>query len=153
MQMRTNPLHWNALVCLGLAWPMTGFGFSALMLNFVPTGASLVVLLAGLSLAGVISGGMLLIARGCLRSAVGRGWVTAGYAMFAPVALMGSLLAPGSLESGPGSPAGVAILAFLAIVVSASAAIGLGLAFTGGLAMAAHSVALRIHSSVLERKR
>jgi len=144
--------NWTALLCLGLAWPVTGLGFSALALEFIPTGLPLVVLLLGLFLAGVISGALLLAVRGAVCTQVGKGWVSAGYAMFAPVALMGGLLAPSPFESGTGSPVGLAIMAFLAIVIFASAAIGAGLAFTGGLAMAAHSVAVRIHSSVAERR-
>jgi hypothetical protein len=142
----------TALLCLGLAWPATGMGFSALTLGFMPSGLPLVAQLTGLFLAGVISGGLLLAVRGTVRTRVGKGWVTAGYAMFAPIALMGGLLAPSPFESGSGSPVGLAIMAFLAIVVCASAAIAAGLAFTGGLAMAAHSVAVRIHSSVVERR-
>ncbi len=152
MDTRVISPNWSALLCLGLSWSVTGLGFSALTLDFIPTGLHLVVMLAGLALAGVISGTMLLAVRGSLRTAVGKGWVTAGYAMFAPVALMGGLLPPGPFEGGSGSPVGLAIMAFLAIVVFASAAVGAGLAFTGGLAMAAHSVAVRIHSSVVERR-
>jgi hypothetical protein len=142
----------NALLCFGLAWPVTGLGLNVLTLGYYPTGLPLVAQLTGLFLAGVISGAFLLAVRDGVRTQVGKGWVTAGYAMFAPVALMGGLLAPSPFESGSGSPIGLAIMAFLAIVVCASAAIGLGLAFTGGLAMAAHSMAVRIHSSAMERR-
>jgi hypothetical protein len=149
---REISLNWNALLCLGLAWPATGMGFSALTLGFIPSGLPLVAQLTGLFLAGVISGALLLAVRGVVRTQVGKGWVTAGYAMFAPIALMGGLLAPSPFESGSGSPVGLAIMAFLAIVACASAAIAAGLAFTGGLAMAAHAAAVRIHSSVVERR-
>jgi hypothetical protein len=142
----------NALLCFGLAWPVTGLGLSALTLGYFPTGLPLVAQLTGLFLAGVISGAFLLAVRESVRTQVGKGWVTAGYAMFAPVALMGGLLAPSPFESGSGSPIGLAIMAFLAIVVCASAAMGTGLAFTGGLAVAAHSLAVRIHSSAAERR-
>ncbi len=64
---------------------------------------------------------------------------------------LGGLLAPSPFESGTESPVGLAIMAFLAIVIYASAAIGIGLAFTGGLAVAAHSLAVRIHSSAAVR--
>ncbi len=152
MDMRSMNNHWNALLCLGLAWPVTGMGFSALTLGFIPSGLPLVAQLVGLFLAGVISGALLLAMRGAVRTPVGKGWVTAGYAMFAPIALMGGLLAPSPFESGSGSPVGLAIMTFLSIVVWASVAIGAGLAFTGGLAMAARSAAVRIHSSVVERR-
>ena len=46
-----------------------------------------------------------------------------------------------------------AVLAFQSNVALASAAVGLGLALPGGLTRMAHPVALRTHSSVLERKR
>ena len=152
MDAREMSLNRNALVCLGLAWPVTGMGFSALSLGFIPSGLPLVAQLMGLFLAGVISGVLLLAVRGVVRTQVGKGWVTAGYAMFTPIALMGGLLAPSPFESGSGSPVGLAIMAFLAIVAYASSAIGIGLAFTGGLAVAARSVAVRIHSSVVERR-
>jgi hypothetical protein len=152
MDMRARSSNGTALMCLGLAWPAAGTGFSALSLGFIPSGLPLAAQLAGLFLAGVISGALLLAVRGVVRTQVGKGWVTAGYAMFAPVALMGGLLAPSPFEGESGSPVGLAIMAFLAIVVFASAAIAAGLAFTGGLAMAAHAAAVRIHSSVLERR-
>jgi hypothetical protein len=152
MDVRALNGNWNALLCLGLAWPVAGMGFSALTLGFIPSGLPLVAQLMGLFLAGVISGALMLAVRAVVQTQVGKGWVTAGYAMFAPIALLGGLLAPGPFEGGSGSPVGLAIMAFLAIVVCASLAIGVGLVFTGGLAVAAHSVAVRIHSSVVERR-
>jgi len=144
--------NWKALLCFGLAWPCAGLGFGAVNLGFIPSGLPLAAEVAGLFLAGMISGALLLSVLGAVRTQVGKGLVAAGYAMFAPLALMGGLLAPGPFESGSESPVGLAIMAFLAIVVYASAAIGIGLAFTGGLAVAAHSLALRIHSSATARQ-
>jgi hypothetical protein len=119
-------VNWRAVMCFGLAWPFAGLGFSAINLGYVPEGLALVAEVVGLFLA-------------------------TGYAMFAPLALLGGLLAPSPFESGSESPVGLAIMAFLAIVIYASAVIGIGLAFTGGLAVAAHSLAVRIHSSTMAR--
>jgi hypothetical protein len=143
--------NWKPVICFGLAWPFAGLGFSAVNLDYLPTGLSLVAEVLGLFLAGTISGALLLAVLGGVRTRVGKGLVSAGYAMFAPLALMGGLLAPSPFESGSESPVGLAIMAFLAIVIYASAAIGIGLAFTGGLAVAAHSLAVRIHSSATAR--
>jgi hypothetical protein len=144
-------MNWKAVICFGLAWPFAGLGFSAVNLGYLPSGLPLVAEIAGLFLAGTISGALLLAVLGGVRTPVGKGLVATGYAMFAPLALMGGLLAPSPFESGSGSPVGLAIMALVAIVIYASAAIGIGLAFTGGLALAAHSLAVRIHSSATAR--
>ncbi len=138
----------KAVVCFGLAWPFAGLGFSAVKLGYIPSGLPLMAEIVGLFLAGTISGALLLAVLGGVRTPVGKVSVAAGYAMFAPPALMGGLLAPSPFESGSESPVGLAIMALLAIVIYASAAIAIGLALTGGLAVAAHSLAVRIHSSV-----
>jgi len=138
------PTNWRAVLCLGLAWPFAGLGFSAVYLGYFPSGLALLAEIVGLFLAGAISGALLLAVLGGVQTQVGKGVVSIGYAMFAPLALMGGLLAPSPFESGTESPIGLAIMAFLAIVFYASAAIGFGLAFTGGLAVAAHSLAVRI---------
>ena len=139
--------NWKAVMCFGLAWPFAGLGFSAVNLGYLPAGLALVAEVVGLFLAGTISAALLLLVLNGVRTRVGKGLVATGYAMFAPLALLGGLLAPSPFESGSESPVGLAIMAFLAIVIYASAAIGIGLAFTGGLAVAAHSLAVRIHSS------
>jgi hypothetical protein len=141
-------MNGKAMVCFGLAWPFAGLGFSVVNLGYLPSGLPLMAEIAGLFLAGTISGALFLAVLAGIRTRVGKVSVAAGYAMFAPLALMGGLLAPSPFESGTGSPVGLAIMALLAIVIYASAAIGIGLAFTGGLAVAAHSLAVRIHSSV-----
>lgn len=144
-------MNGKAVLCFGLAWPFAGLGFSAVYLGYLPTGLALVSQVVGLFLAGAISGTLLLAALGNVRTPVGRAAVSAGYAMFAPLALMGGLLAPSPFESGAESPIGLAIMAFLAIVFYASAAIGFGLALTGGLAVAAHSLAVRLQPSAAAR--
>lgn len=144
--------NWRAVLCFGLAWPFVGLGFSAVYLGYIPSGLALLAETVGLFLAGAISGALLMAVLGGIRSQVGKGAVSAGYAMFAPLAVMGGLLAPSPFESGTESPVGLAIMAFLAIVFYASAAIGFGLALTGGLAVAAHSLAVRIQPSAAGRK-
>jgi hypothetical protein len=137
--------NWKPVVCFGLAWPLVGLGFSAIYFGYMPAGLQLIAEAIGLSVAGGISGALLLTISSGMKTPVGRGLVLVGYALFSPLALMGGLLAPAPFESGTGSPLGLALLAPLAIIFYASAAIGIGLGFTGGLAVAAHSLALRIH--------
>jgi hypothetical protein len=143
--------NWKAVLCFGLAWPFAGLGFNAVYLGYLPSGLALVAVVVGLFLAGAISGMLLLAVLSGVRTQVGRFAVSLGYAMFAPLALMGGLLAPGPFESGTESPIGLAIMAFLAIVFYASAAIGFGLALTGGLAVVAHSLAVRIQPPATAR--
>lgn len=134
----------KAVFLFGLAWAFAGLGFSAVYYRYVPGGIELVAILVGLLTAGAISGALLLAVRSGMSTPLGKALVVVGYALFTPVALMAGLLAPGPFEAYERNPdIALAFLAPLAIVLYASALIGLGLVLTGGLAVAAHRLALR----------
>ncbi len=97
--------NWKAVLCFGLAWPFAGLGFNAVYLGY-QGGLALVATVVGLFLAGAISGALLLAVLNGVRTQVGRAAVSIGYAMYAPLALMGGLLAPSPFESGTRSPSG-----------------------------------------------
>ena len=138
----------KAVLLFGLAWACAGLGFSAVYYRYVPSGIELVATLIGLFTAGAISGALLLAVRSGMNTPVGKGLVVVGYALFTPIALLAGLLAPGPFEAfGRNPDIALAFLAPLAIVLYASALIGLGLALTGGLAVAAHRLALRTQTS------
>ncbi len=137
----------KAVLLFGLAWAFAGLGFSAVYYRYVPGGIELAAILIGLFLSGAISGGLLLAVRSGMSTPVGKVLVVVGYALFTPIALMAGLLAPGPFEAyGRNPDIALAFLAPLAIVLYASALIGLGLGLTGGLAVAAHRLALRAQS-------
>lgn len=84
--------NWKAVTCFGLAWPIAGLGFSAVNLGYLPSGLPQLAEVAGLFLAGTISGALLLAVLAGVRTPVGRrlkalgGWgVPAGVAATAPV--------------------------------------------------------------------
>lgn len=134
----------KAVLLFGLAWAFAGLGFSAVYYRYLPAGIELVATLVGLLTAGAISGALLLAVRSGMSTPVGKALVVVGYALFTPIALMAGLLAPGPFEAFDRSPdIALAFLAPLAIVLYASALIGLGLVVTGGLAIVAHRLALR----------
>jgi hypothetical protein len=64
--------------------------------------------------------------------------------MFAPLGIMVGLLAPGAYEPVQmGGSITFAVLAPVLITITAVMAVGLGLGFTGGLAVAAHRLISR----------
>ena len=134
-----------AIVLMGAAWPLLGLGFDALHFGTVPSGAGFWAVALGLFLAGSLSMALFLAVLAGFQTAFSRGLIHLGYLLFAPLGLLAALLAPGSIEASAGfnSPSFM-LVAPIAITFYASVAIGLGLGVTGGLAVAAHSVALRL---------
>jgi hypothetical protein len=141
-----------AVTLVGLAWMLLGLGVMAIYYGTLPTGASLWSVAAGLFLAGLVSMALFMGVQAGVPTRFGRALVQVGYLMFAPVALLAALTAPGPIEaaSGYGSLTFV-LIAPVAIMLYAGIAIALGVGFTGGLAVAAHSLALRVQPSSYAR--
>jgi hypothetical protein len=128
---------------IGGSWILLGLGYQAIVIRYVPAGAALMAEALGLFLAGALTGELYLRAVESIGSPIGRGLVTAGYLMFAPLGMMAGLGAPGSLEPvGSGSWVPFLIGAPVLIMLAATVAVVLGLGFTGGLALAARRVSV-----------
>lgn len=134
-----------ALVLMGAAWPLVGLGFHAIYFGTVPSGAAFWAVALGLFLSGSLSMGMFLAVLAGFQTPFSRGLVQLGYLLFAPLGLLAALLAPGPIEASAGfGSATFLLLSPVVITLYAGVAMGIGLGLTGGLAMAAHSLALRV---------
>jgi hypothetical protein len=139
-----NKTNTPALTLIGLSWAFIGMGYMSIQFHFLPEGPALITESLGLFLAGFLSGALLLSVIDNMESQLGRWLVVFGYLLFAPLGIMVGLLAPGAYE--PVKIAGsitFAVLAPILITICAVMAVGLGLGFTGGLAVAAHRLAGR----------
>jgi hypothetical protein len=133
-----------ALGLIGLSWTFIGMGYMSIQFHFLPEGPALVTEALGLFLAGYLSGALLLAVVETMESKFGRWLVIFSYLLFAPLGIMVGLLAPGAYEPVQmGTSITFAVLAPVLITMSAVMAVGLGLGFTGGLAMAAHRIISR----------
>ena len=136
-----NKTNAPALSLIGLSWAFIGLGYMSIQFHFLPDGAALVTEALGLFLAGYLSGALLLSVAENMESKFGRWLVVFGYLMFAPLGIMVGLLAPGAYEPVQmGTSITFAVLAPVLITISAVMAVGLGVGFTGGLAVAAHRI-------------
>ncbi len=139
-----NKPNLSALALIGLAWSCLGMGYMSLQFHFLPEGAALVTETLGLFGAGVLTGVLLLSVLDNMETPVGRWLVVFGYLLFAPLGIMAGLLATGPYEPVHiASSVSFALMAPVLIAISAIMAVGLGLTFTGGLAVAAHRLAHR----------
>lgn len=130
---------------IGLAWTMFGMGYQAIVIHYLPVGLAFLAESIGLLLAGAVTGALLITALDSMDSAVGRILVVMGYIMFAPVGMMAGLVAPGQFEPMGGESWLVfSLVTPVLITLIASISVGIGLGFTGGLALAAQR--LRRHS-------
>lgn len=125
-----------AIIFMGLAWPLVGLGFMALHFGYLPTGLSLFAQGLGLFLAGTLSGAIYLTVRRVFENSLGAGLINIGYILFAPVAIMTALVAPGLVEE-TGSPGAFLLVTPIMIALYANAAMGAGLGMTGSLAIVA----------------
>jgi hypothetical protein len=139
-----NKSNAPALTLIGLSWAFIGMGYMSIQFHFLPEGMALVTETLGLFLAGFLSGALMLSVAENMESRIGRWLVVVGYLMFAPLGIMVGLLAPGAYEPVQiGSSITFAVLAPVLITISAVMAVGLGIGFTGGLAVAAHRLVNR----------
>ena len=128
---------------IGLAWPLFGLGYQAIVINFLPTGLMLVTGIVGMFLAGAISGALLLAALESMEDSTGRILVMMGYLMFSPLGIMAGLVAPAPLEPVGGNSWFVFLLfAPILMTLIGSMISALGMGFTGGLAMAVSRLGL-----------
>ncbi len=128
-----------ALSLIGLSWAFIGMGYMSIQFHFLPEGLALITETLGLFLAGFLSGALLLSVAENMENKLGRWLVIVGYLLFAPLGIMVGLLAPGAYEPVQiSSSIKFAVLAPVLITITAVMAVGLGIGFTGGLAMAAH---------------
>ena len=125
-----------AILIMGIAWPLVGLGFMALNFGYLPSGLSLFAQGLGLFLAGTLSGTLYLTIRRVFESSIGAGLINVGYILFAPIAIMTALVAPGLVEEA-GSPAAFILVTPIMITIYANAAMAAGLGLTGSLAIAA----------------
>jgi branched-subunit amino acid transport protein len=125
-----------AILIMGSAWPLVGLGYMALQFGYLPTGLSLFAQVLGLFLAGTISGAIYLTVRRVFEKSLGAGLINIGYLLFAPVAIMTALVAPGLVEEA-GSPVAFVLVTPIMIALYANAAMGAGLGMTGSLAIVA----------------
>jgi hypothetical protein len=136
-----NKNNTPALSLIGLSWALIGMGYMSIQFHFLPEGLALVTETLGLFLAGFLSGALLLSVAENMDNRLGRWLVVFGYVLFAPLGIMVGLLAPGAYEPVQiGSSITFAVLAPVLITITAVMAVGIGLGFTGGLAMAAHRI-------------
>lgn len=137
----------NALpiALIGAAWPLFGLGYQAIVINYLPSGLMLVVEVFGMFMAGAISGALLLAGLESMAESTGRILVMMGYLMFAPLGMMAGLIAPTPLEPiGGGSWLLFIVVAPLLMSLIGSMIPALGMGFTGGLALAASRLNLKI---------
>ncbi len=125
-----------AVLIMGFAWPLVGLGYMALQFGYLPSGLNLIAQGVGLFLAGALSGALYLTVRRVFENSIGAGLINVGYILFAPVAIMTALVAPGMVEEA-GSPAAFVMVTPIMIALYANAAMGAGLGMTGSLAIAA----------------
>ena len=125
-----------AIFIMGVAWPLVGLGFMALNFGYLPSGLSLFAQGLGYFLAGTLSSALYLTVRRVFESSIGAGLINVGYILFAPIAIMTALIAPGLVEEA-GSPAAFILVTPIMITIYASAAMAAGLGLTGSLAIAA----------------
>jgi hypothetical protein len=129
---------------IGLAWPLFGLGYQAIVINYLPTGLMLLVEIVGMFLAGAISGTILLAALGSMSASTGRILVMLGYLMFAPIGMMAGLITPAPFEPiGGGSWLTFILLVPILMSLVGTLIAGLGMGFTGGLAIAASRLKLK----------
>ena len=124
------------LILIGLAWPIVGLGFMAYHFGYLPSGLSLIAEAVGLFIAGVLSGLFYLGVRKVFKTKLGVGLIDAGYVLFAPIAIMTALIAPG-LGEELGSPLAYVLISPIMIILYSMAAIAAGLGMTSSLAIAA----------------
>ena len=126
---------------IGTSWVLIGLGYQALVIQYIPEGASLVVEVLGLFLAGVVTAGIFLRALEALDNPLGRILITIGYLLFSPHGMMVGLIVSGSMEPvGGGISLPFFVGAPLLMTLTATVAVVVGLGFTGGLAVAAQRV-------------
>ncbi|TFH36349.1 MAG: hypothetical protein E4G99_05180 [Anaerolineales bacterium] len=125
-----------AIFIMGFAWPLVGLGYMALQFGYLPSGLSLFAQAIGLFLAGTLSGALYLTVRRVFESSIGAGLINVGYILFAPIAVLTALIAPGLVEEA-GSPVAFILVTPIMICLYATAAMAAGLGLTGSLAIAA----------------
>jgi hypothetical protein len=126
------------IALIGLAWPLFGLGYQAIVIHYLPHGWGLLAEILGLFLAGAITGALLLTALDSMSHSTGRILVMIGYFLFAPLGMMAGLIAPASFEPiGSESWLTFVLVAPVLITLVASLSVSVGLGFTGGLAIAA----------------
>jgi len=135
----------NAVVMIGLAWPAVGLGFMALHFNWLPSGLSLLAEALGLFLAGMLSGILFLAVRRVFEDSAGSILVNIGYILFAPIAIMTALIAPG-LGEEYGSPLSFVLVSPLMIVMYSSAAMAAGMGLTACLGIVTKILSERFQS-------
>jgi hypothetical protein len=136
-----NKKNMPALILIGLSWTFIGMGYMSIQFHFLPEGPALVTEALGLFLAGYLSAALLLTLVENMENQFGRWLVIFGYLLFAPLGIMVGLLAPGAYEPVQmNTSITFAVLAPVLIMITAVMAVGIGLGFTGGLAMAAHRI-------------
>jgi hypothetical protein len=134
----TKPKNLLPISLIGLAWPLFGLGYQAIVIRYLPDGWGLLAEVLGLFLAGAISGALLLTALDNMAHSTGRVLVLLGYFLFAPLGMMAGLIAPAPFEPiGSESWLTFFIVAPILITLVASLSVSVGLGFTGGLAIAA----------------
>jgi hypothetical protein len=139
-----NKQNMPALSLIGLSWTFIGMGYMSIQFQFLPEGLALVTEALGLFLAGYLSAALLLTVVETMENKLGRWMVILGYLLFGPLGIMAGLLALGAYEPVEMTTSVVSVvLAPVLITVTAVMAVGIGLGFTGGLAMAAHRIISR----------
>ncbi|MEX0787908.1 MAG: hypothetical protein WD906_02390 [Anaerolineales bacterium] len=134
-----------AIVLMGAAWPLVGLGFHSIYFGTVPSGAAFWAVALGLCVSGCLSMALFLAVLAGFQTPFSRGLIHLGYLLFAPLGLLAALLAPGPIEASAGfASATFLLLAPVAITLYSGVTIGIGLGLTGGLAVAAHSLATRL---------
>lgn len=134
----------TAIVMIGLAWPAMGLGFMALHFGYLPSGLSLFAEAIGLFLSGMLSGLMFTTVNRVFEGSPGAFLVKAGYVLFAPIAIMTALIAPGMVEEY-GSPLTFVLVSPLMILLYSSAAMAAGLGITACTAILAKIFAEILH--------
>ena len=134
----------TAIVMIGLAWPAMGLGFMALHFGYLPSGLSLFAEAVGLFLSGMLSGLMFTTVNRVFEGSAGSLLVKAGYVLFAPIAIMTALIAPGLVEEY-GSPISFVLVSPIMIVMYSTAAMAAGLGMTACTAIVAKILAEILH--------
>ncbi len=124
------------LISIGLTWPIAGLGFMAYHFGYLPSGLSLIAEAVGLFIAGVLSGLLYLGVRKVFKTKLSVGLIDVGYVLFAPIAIMTALIAPG-LGEELGSPLTFVLISPIMVILYSMAAIAAGLGMTSSLAIAA----------------